>query len=411
MNWRILQGCCLDSLRSLPSESVQCCVTSPPYWGLRDYGCEGQLGLEVTPEEYVAGMVNVFREVRRVLREDGTLWLNLGDSYVGARGGAQGQGGECADRSAAAQGIRERGEDRLAPGLKPKDLGGIPWRVAFALQADGWWLRSDIIWAKPNPMPESVTDRPTKAHEYLFLLTKSERYFYDALAVAEAATGQAPRNGPNNKHESAYRNGDERMRTRANLSQSGARETRNRRTVWTVASQPHAEAHFAVMPEALVEPCIRAGTSAHGACVDCGEPFGRVTERVGGPPNGRFKGGLAGDCKTAHSEGTVAGAALSRLYREHGYPEVRTVGWRARCGHGGAAQPCLVLDPFSGSGTVGVVALKLGRSYVGCELNPAYVEMSRRRVGAVSPLLAREDAPIGDLGRAKDNANTEASNG
>ena len=190
MSVRIIQGDCRYMLKTLPSESVHCVCTSPPYWGLRDYGVAGQIGLEPTYAEFVEQMVAVFREVRRVLRGDGTLWLNLGDSYAGTSCGEQGQTGQRADRRRPGNPDKNHGaSDRnglgSVHGLKPKDLCGIPWRVAFALQADGWWLRQDIIWSKPNPMPESVTDRCTKAHEYLFLLSKSERYFYDAEALRE----------------------------------------------------------------------------------------------------------------------------------------------------------------------------------------------------------------------------------
>lgn len=200
----ILQGDCLDRLRELPDESVHCCVTSPPYWGLRDYGCAGQIGLEKTPQEYVAKMVEVFSEVRRVLRDDGTCWVNLGDCYATGAGrvGACPGGGERGAKWAGYRGDRDKDPKATGigpmtqpnrmplPGLKPKDLVGIPWRVAFALQADGWYLRSDIIWHKPSPMPESVTDRPTKSHEYIFMLSKSERYAYDAEAIKEPGTLQ-----------------------------------------------------------------------------------------------------------------------------------------------------------------------------------------------------------------------------
>jgi DNA modification methylase len=247
----ILQGDCRDVLRALDAESVQCCVTSPPYWGLRDYGVDGQLGLESTPDEYVSGMVDVFREVRRVLRPDGTLWLNLGDSYASD---TKGTGGDGSTSGLMRDGRAESGREskvaavarqthkgiRVEHGLKPKDLVGIPWRVAFALQADGWWLRSDIIWSKPNPMPESVTDRPTKAHEYVFLLTKSERYFYDADAIAEEATGREPGN-VSHKHTVAYEAGDEYSRTKGGLLKIGARDTRNARSVWSIATKPFSD--------------------------------------------------------------------------------------------------------------------------------------------------------------------------
>jgi len=231
---RLIPGDCIAGLRTLPDASVHCCVTSPPYWGLRDYGHDGQIGLEKTPDAYVARMVEVFREVRRVLRDDGTLWLNLGDSYAGST---------------------------MTANLKQKDLVGVPWRVAFALQADGWWLRQDIIWHKPNPMPESVRDRCTKAHEYVFLLTKSERYFYDAEAVSEESVGRE-RFGNWIKGQPCP---DRQDNHRQDMT---ATTTRNRRSVWTVTTKPYSGAHFAVMPPDLVEPCIRAGCPEGGTVLD-----------------------------------------------------------------------------------------------------------------------------------------------
>jgi DNA modification methylase len=296
--WEIRVGDVRDVLRTMEPESVQCVVTSPPYWGLRDYGTPGQIGLEPTPEEYVAVMVEVFAEVRRVLRKDGTVWLNLGDAYAGGGRGGHSNG----IVGTPPQGLGNRYPQSQLGGLKPKDLVGIPWRVAFALQADGWWLRSDIIWAKPNPMPESVSDRPTKAHEYLFLLTKSERYFYDQDAVAERA------NWPDGSwaRSKAY-DGDQTGKLRSFYG-NGARwtggETRNLRSVWNIATEPFAEAHFATFPRALVEPCIKAGSRPDD----------------------------------------------------------------------------MVLDPFCGSGTAGVVALQFGRGFVGIELSPIYAEMAERRI-------------------------------
>ena len=258
----------------LADESVQCVVTSPPYWGLRDYGVPGQLGLEPTPGEYVARMVEVFREVRRVLRDDGVCWLNLGDTYAG---GGNGGGG-----SFAQDGIRraEPGTDknkamRYGPrgamdGLKPKDLVGIPWRVAFALQDDGWYLRAECIWHKPNPMPESVKDRPTKAHEQVFLLTKSARYFYDAEAVSEAAT-QSSGGWQSRQAKGLIAHGNSQQ-VRGNIGGvCGPADTRNLRSVWTIATRPYSGAHFATMPPDLARRCIMAGSRPGDIVLD---PFG-----------------------------------------------------------------------------------------------------------------------------------------
>lgn len=318
-------GDCRSLLDQLPERCMQMCVTSPPYWGLRDYGHDGQLGLEPTPEAYVSALVGVFQRVRRVLKDDGTLWVNLGDSYAGGKCGRSDEDEEGLRRrcqewgtaktaKAGARGMQ--GKDRpVTDGLKPKDLVGIPWMVAFALRADGWYLRSDIIWAKSNPMPESVTDRPTKSHEYLFLLSKSERYFYDHKAIAErcewadhnrngvpdredsVAPGQTvqsgiegrrrrgnkPGNKPGSKYESMAQT-DDHHRTCAGLSKIGAVEKRNKRSVWTVASQPYSGAHFATFPPKLIEPCILAGSRVGDMVLD---PFmgsgttGEVAERHG----------------------------------------------------------------------------------------------------------------------------------
>jgi DNA modification methylase len=249
----ILQGDALAGLRTLADATVQTCVTSPPYFGLRDYGAAGQIGLESTPEAYVGRLVEVFREVRRVLKLDGTLWLNLGDSYANDTKWGGSTGGK---HSGALHG-HPVGRARRSTGLKSKDLIGVPWRVAFALQADGWYLRQDIIWAKPNPMPESVRDRCTKAHEYVFLLAKSKRYFYDAAAVGETAT-----NRPSGNKARKLADGSE-CRLNTHLGRGVpyvASETRNRRSVWTITPKPYKGAHFAVMPEALVTPCILAGS-------------------------------------------------------------------------------------------------------------------------------------------------------
>lgn len=279
MTIEILQGDCRDVLGSLADGSINCCVTSPPYFGLRDYGVEGQLGLEPTPDEFVSAMVEVFREVRRVLRDGGTLWLNLGDSYAGSWG-AQGRSGQLSDRSiisaqqiaAAAKKKSRTGSIPPGSGLKPKDLVGIPWRVAFALQADGWYLRQDIIWHKPNPMPESVTDRCTKAHEYIFLFAKSERYYFDVDAIREPYA-TADRRGPRRSYKpgsaSSHRldDGHEEMTgpfAGLPLNPNG----RNRRSVWTVSTKPFKGAHFATFPPDLIEPCVLAGCPVDGTVLD-----------------------------------------------------------------------------------------------------------------------------------------------
>ena len=267
----ILVGDCIASMRALPEKSVQTCVTSPPYFGLRDYGHEGQIGLEPTPDEFVGKLVEVFREVRRVLADDGTLWLNLGDSYAAQRGGthqpaetlAGGKGGKTEDGERV---NRDRFDgynptrNATAIGLKHKDLIGIPWRVAFALQADGWYLRQDIIWHKPNPMPESVRDRCTKAHEYIFLLSKSERYYFDAAAIAEPAIN-AGKVVTNNNGKNGQM-GDFGATRGGFMKSEGVtvKDTRNRRSVWTVTTKPFKGAHFATFPPDLIEPCILAGS-------------------------------------------------------------------------------------------------------------------------------------------------------
>jgi len=304
---------CLEGLKQLPDNSINCCVTSPPYWGLRNYGVEGQLGLESTPEEYVANMIEVFREVRRVLRDDGTLWLNLGDSY--ASGGMGNPSSKSTLGGGKDLGAADYSITRKVPnGLKPKDLVGIPWRVAFALQADGWYLRQDIIWHKPNPMPESVTDRCTKAHEYIFLLSKSKKYYYDADAIREPLSvhraKQAGQNVEPGNDIVGRREQIEHARQRGSGGHFDGHKWfmnplgRNKRSVWTITTKPFKEAHFAVFPPALIEPCILAGCPAGG----------------------------------------------------------------------------VVLDPFMGSGTTGMVAAMHQRNFIGFELNPEYCKMAEKRI-------------------------------
>lgn len=267
----IMEGDCIKSMMKLPDKSVNCCVTSPPYFGLRDYGHDGQIGLEETPEEFTAKLVEVFREVRRVLRDDGTLWLNLGDSYYNYRPG-KGQAlvkQTCASNEQDLPSSCARRGNKLK-GLKEKDLIGIPWRVAFALQADGWYLRQDIIWHKPNPMPESVKDRCTKAHEYIFLLSKSPKYYYDNEAIKEPVA-VATNKRLNQSVENQV--GSDRVpgKTNGNMKAVGDGKKRNRRSVWTVTTKPYKGAHFATFPTDLIEPCMLAGCPVGGVVID---PFG-----------------------------------------------------------------------------------------------------------------------------------------
>ena len=357
MSAKILEGNVLETLKDLPACSVQCVVTSPPYYGLRDYGMEGQIGLEETPEAYVESLVAVFREVWRVLKNDGVLWLNLGDSYWANRS-ANGEAGGVGETSLAGSENKTRAGGKPHPVIKPKDLIGIPWMVAFALRAEGWYLRQDIIWSKPNPMPESVTDRCTKSHEYIFLLTKNRDYYYDFEAILEPANydgrkatkmqgskkyqnGFAPTDdNPNTLHVKGHERWsrtigrterkmegtnyggdgkglhghsgyyDKDGNPRFNTFEDGT-PARNKRSVWHVSTKPYKEAHFATFPTELIEPCILAGTK----------------------------------------EGDT------------------------------------VLDPFNGSGTTGEVSIKYHRLYIGCELNPKYVKLTHRRLSQVQPVL------------------------
>lgn len=291
----------------LKDESVQCCVTSPPYYGLRDYGVENQLGLEESPDEYVSNMVDVFREVRRVLKKDGTLWLNIGDSYA-ASGKSRGTGGfgENSSKQKTSKGSYFNSEinGKVPDGCKPKDLIGIPWMLAFALRNDGWYLRQDLIWHKPNPMPESVRDRCTKAHEYMFLLSKSQKYFYDADAIKIAGAGNKWGKYSNPKYGDGSLGKMKSTKEMTAVEYIEKYKVVNKRSVWTVTTKPYKGAHFATFPQKLIEPCILAGSR----------------------PND------------------------------------------------------IVLDPFSGAATTGLVAERLGRKYVGIELNMDYIDMSIKRL-------------------------------
>ena len=402
--WHLLTGDVRERLTELPDASVQCCVTSPPYWGLRDYGTDGQLGLEPTPDAYVASMVAVFREVRRVLRDDGTLWLNVGDSYQNAKGQAHG-----VDPKQPARRHGLRPQDVTIPGLKPKDLVGIPWRLAFALQADGWYLRSDIVWNKPNPMPESVTDRPTKSHEYVFLLTKSAKYFYDAEAVSEPVSkatlvrAKSVNTGGKRKDggEAQWQGGLTPGQQDAYYSSLDSSSGRNCRSVWTITTQPYPDAHFATFPEALPERCIKAGTSKHGQCPQCGAAWERVTEATGTSTYAKVKQESWRQMNAAATErGLVPSRPASGQTRMPNgtQPHLdatpkQTTGWQPSCAcNAGEPVPQTVLDPFCGSGTTGQVAVQLGRSFIGIELNADYADLARTRIDGAAPLFAREIA-------------------
>jgi DNA modification methylase len=367
----IIQG---NALRlPIKSESVDCCVTSPPYWGLRDYGVSGQLGLEKTPEEYVAKMVEVFGEVKRVLKKEGTLWLNIGDSYWGGgnyRGTNEATLTDKQRSNRGAHGLEAIGREYLPPtcrkpinGAKPKDLVGIPWLLAFALRADGWYLRSDIIWHKPNPMPESVTDRPTKAHEYVFLMSKSSRYFYDAEAVKEKSI-EPPRMREKNNGESAV---DTKMRGYdCNCGNDGSR---NLRTVWSIATAPFSEAHFATFPPALAERCIKAGTSEKGVCPGCGKAWVRTLERIAVKEYEYKTIGIPGE-----------GENRGRRTESMGTSQYQANGWLPQCSCNLPPIPALVFDPFGGAGTVDLVAKKLNRRSISIELKGDYCTMAKNRI-------------------------------
>jgi len=370
----ILHGDALTMLKTLPDACVQCIVTSPPYYNLRDYQIDGQIGLEKTPAAYIANLVEIFREARRVLRTDGTCWLNLGDSYANDTKWGGSTGGKHVEELHGDNVTRHR----RYTGIAPKNLMMIPARVAIALQDDGWYLRSDIIWAKSNPMPESVQDRPTSAHEHIFLLAKSERYYYDAEAIREPGAEWAGSSGtfacksgkntlltiPSQDHASHRAERDDRVPT-----------GRNKRNVWSIASQPYSEAHFATMPPKLVEPCILAGTSPR-ACESCGAPRKRQVEHTPmiiapGPKAGGY------GSRTNGLSGTMVDL-----------DETRTVGWEPSCQHKSEGSgKCVVLDPFLGSGTTAMVALQLSRAYIGIELNPTYINLANKRLETIQPVL------------------------
>jgi len=494
----LINGDVRQVLSELEPESVQCVVTSPPYWGLRDYGSDGQLGLEATPEEYIDNMVAVFREVKRVLRKDGTVWLNIGDNYFGG-----GRGEDRKYKEAYDSVENSKPDWKKIKGLKPKDLIGIPWRLALALQADGWWLRNDIIWSKPNPMPEPVKDRLTKSHEYIFLLTKSKTYYYDHESIKEPysessiqrinqSTFDTQKGGSkdygkvsvhdsntnsirgtlekfkenlgsgrnrrtvwdvgkygNAGTEAMYRQGMHRDRgkklivTRPDLpsqkefvdfirSKTNAKELsgksgiklstvehwfrydesgfsfpnvedwmiikdfvkdedmdkrltnvkfhydsikstngRNRRTVWDISTKSYSGAHFATFPEEIPELCIKAGTSKAGCCASCGAPIERVVEKAGTVNQKWGKQNKVDASRNDAAEGSGLRTGDVNVYQ--------TKGWKPSCECNAEKVPCIVLDPFAGSGTTCAVASRLGRDSIGIELNEEYLKLARKR--------------------------------
>ncbi len=412
-------GDVLDILPTWPDSFIQTVVTSPPYWALRDYQIpptawpeieyipmaglpairvpemSACLGLEETPAEFVGHIVHIFRQVHRVLREDGIAWINLGDSFAGSWGaqGRQGKTGElagrsgCAERQIAAAAKRETKTGSLArvPGLKEKDMVGIPWRCAFALQADGWYLRMDNIWSKPNPMPESVTDRPSKAHEYFFLLAKSERYFFDAEAIKEPLANPADSTPADLQRAFSRRRAqapETRQREAAQV-EGQAPAMRNKRSVWTVASFPYKEAHFATFPPKLIQPCILAGTPAGGCCPACRMPWRLEMEKEFIPQ------------EDVSPEKAVRGAGsqkpLDASDGRQGYTRgtVRTTSakWVQACACPPAIPiPSIVFDPFLGSGTTGEEAQRYGRSWLGCEMNPKNEPLQEKRTQKMSLL-------------------------
>ena len=431
-DFRLYHGDALETLKTLPDESVHMCVTSPPFYGLRDYGTgtweggeaqcdhlgepfrtkaklnenwgEGyadvknaedrqpfkavcgkcgarrvdqQIGLEETPDQWVAKLVDVFREVRRVLRSDGTCWVEVGDSYAGswtAQSHVPGSRPDVISATSIAAGPQKTRTGSIPAGApyKPKDLIGAPWLLAFALRADGWWLRSDVVWSRPNPMPESVTDRPTKSHSYLFLLSKGARYFFDQEAVREPAEyGRSVWNGDQWSSSKGVRGG-------YSVEPGNGSGGRNVRSVWEIATQPYPEAHFATYPEELVRRCILAGTSERGCCPECGAPWQRQVE-VSHTEAGRGNNNMA-------RKGQNPDAFTGRPYETRMLKATSTLGWHPSCGHGLDPVPCTVLDPFGGSGTTALVARKHGRRSVLVELSETYCELAARRLSQLSLL-------------------------
>lgn len=413
-------GDCREVLKTLPDKHFQTCITSPPYYGLRDYGTaswiggsencshigdtlgnnrnfideggrgsnkaslstgdcikcgakrvDSQIGLEETPEQFVESLVNVFREVKRVLKDDGTLWLNLGDSYS--------SGGRTTTTNQSVRGDKDYGVTRPPPveGIKPKDLFGIPWRVAFALQADGWYLRQDIIWNKPNPMPESVQDRCTKSHEYIFLLSKSPHYYFDNVAIKEETITF----DNSNRDRDTTKLNNTPGRTKMAGLKTNQYETRNKRSVWTVNTKPYKEAHFAVFPTDLIEPCVLAGSSAK-ICSGCGKSYRRemVTTDV---PDRTVRDHMVGVIPKRDKPSRMNSKDMLSLTKEdNGFVK------QCNCDTDHTEQD-RIIDPFGGSGTTALVADRHNRDATVIELNEEYIEIAKNRLEGDAPLFAK----------------------
>lgn len=366
----------IEGLTALPEKSVSMCVTSPPYWGLRSYLAADdehksrEIGAEATPEKYVENIVGVMRGVWRVLRDDGTLWLNLGDSYNSGSSG--GLGGSTLGGGQLNQEQSNRHGRGFVSNLKPKDLCMIPAHVALALQADGWYVRQELIWAKDSAMPESVTDRCTRSHEMLYMLTKKPRYFYDKEAIAEPSVATHGSGNGFKRPQQLSRGNDEHW----NPVEGG---TRNARSVWHINPRPYSGSHYATFPPELPMRCIRAGTSEKGVCAECGAPWRRVVERTeqaaAGHKRSYFDRG-----KTGERDGGDRTQPGDRF-------EARTVGWEPTCEHGSGTVPATVLDPCAGSGTTLLAARKLGRESVGIDLDTRNLDRIRQRLGSQGVLL------------------------
>lgn len=374
----IFIGDSLTWLKKLPSDSVHCVVTSPPYYGLRDYGIAGQMGLEETPEQFLENMTTLFREVRRVLRHDGVAWVNMGDSYATSVNGRSAEDTKAIgndDRT-----FRNKPFSTVGNGYKSKDLMMIPARLALSLQADGWWLRSQVVWHKPNPMPESVTDRPTKSHEFIYLLAKSERYWYDADAIRESYSKEystpASFGGFGNRRETKYSSIGNFAQGENSVPKPEL--GRNKRDVWTIPTQAFADAHFATFPMELAETCILAGCP-ETVCAVCGAGYVRVTEKTVNIESGN-----------QNSDGFKG---LDESNRRANYPRatvlVNTLGYEPACTCNAGTSHGMVLDPFGGAGTTALAAIKHNRHYQLIELNPAYVGIAQKRIRDFDPFQSK----------------------